>query len=198
MSILLVVFTLALGVQAASAAALTFKVPAASKQCFHEDIEANKNATVQFVVVAGGASDVVMTLKGPNDETIYRGWKNHFDTATILANVTGTYTACFSNEFSILEPKLVFMNFQVREKKSPPRLGESDNTMRGIESSLEKVRGELDAIVDHQTHHRLREAHGRKLAEHLNQHVLVASIVETLIVLIIFYASCIAVKMLFN
>ncbi|XP_077553667.1 transmembrane emp24 domain-containing protein 7-like [Haemaphysalis longicornis] len=197
MSILPVLLALTVGVQAASAAALTFKVPAASTECFHEDIEANKKATVQFGVAAGEASGVVMTLKGPKDETLYQGSNNRFDMVTILANVTGTYTACVSNEFSILEHKLVYMNFEVREK-SPPRLGESDNTMRDIELSLEKVRRELNAIVDYQTHHRLRETHGRKLAEHLNQHVFVASIVETMIILIIFCGRCISVKMLFN
>lgn len=198
MSILPVLLTLMVGVQAASATALTFKVLAASKQCFHEDIEANKKATVQFVVVAGGASGVVMTLKGPKDETLYEGSKNRFDMVTILATVNGTYTACVSNELPILEHKLVYMNFEVREKKSPPRLGESDNTMRDIESSLERVRRELNAIVDYQTHHRLRETHGRKLAEHLNLHVFIASVVETFLLLIIFCGRCIFVKMLFD
>ncbi|KAH9369911.1 hypothetical protein HPB48_013916 [Haemaphysalis longicornis] len=53
MPIQLVVLTLAVGVQAAVATALTFKVPAASKQCFHEDIEVNKKASVHF----GGCSN---------------------------------------------------------------------------------------------------------------------------------------------
>lgn len=54
-----------------------------------------------------------------------------------------------------------------------------------MESSAEEVHKHLNSILDYQTHHRLREAQGRKRAEDLNTRVLLWSIMETLTILII-------------
>lgn len=81
-----------------------------------------------------------------------RARKKQFDVVTIVPNVTGTYTACFSNEFSILKHRRVYMSFQVGEK-SPPQLDENHTTVHAIESSLVKMRDKLEAAVDYQTQH---------------------------------------------
>ncbi|KAH9369918.1 hypothetical protein HPB48_000491 [Haemaphysalis longicornis] len=188
--------TLATALQSAFATELTFKVPSSSKECFHEDIVANEQTTVKFVVVSGGHSDVTMTLKGPNDETIYQGFKKQFDMVTLIPNVTGTYTACFSNEFSLFFNKRVYMSFQVGEK-SPQRPGEKYAAMHDVESSLEKMREKLDAIIDYQTQHRLQEAHGRRIALRLNQFVPFSSCVQTVEILTFFWTRSHAIKRLF-
>lgn len=54
-----------------------------------------------------------------------------------------------------------------------------------MESSAEEVHKHLNSILDYQTHHRLREAQGRKRAEDLNNRVLLWSVMETLTILII-------------
>lgn len=185
-------------VQTASGVELTFELPDNSKQCFHEDIEANKQTTVEFQVVTGGHYDVDMTLKGPNDETLYQGVKKQFDTVKITPKTTGTYTACFSNEFSTFSHKLVYMNFQVGEEKPLPGLGEHYTAMTKMESSSESMHNNLNTIVDYQTHHRLREAQGRKRAEDLNARVLYWSIGETLAMLVIFVGQVFVLKGFFT
>ncbi|KAH9369910.1 hypothetical protein HPB48_013915 [Haemaphysalis longicornis] len=112
-----------------------------------------------------------MTLKGSNDETLYQASKKQFGMVTLTPIATGTYTACFSNEFSVVSGKRVYMSFQVGEKPPQPH-DEKDAATHGVESSLVKLRDTLDAIVDQQTLHRLREVQGRKVAELLNAHVL--------------------------
>jgi protein ERP2 len=54
-----------------------------------------------------------------------------------------------------------------------------------MESSTQEIHKGLNSIIDYQTHHRLREAQGRKRAEDLNERVMWWSILETLAVLII-------------
>ena len=54
-----------------------------------------------------------------------------------------------------------------------------------MESSAQEIHKNLNNILDYQTHHRLREAQGRKRAEDLNTRVLVWSVMETLTILII-------------
>lgn len=54
-----------------------------------------------------------------------------------------------------------------------------------MESASQEIHKSLSTILDLQTHHRLREAQGRKRAEDLNERVLWWSLQETLAILII-------------
>lgn len=54
-----------------------------------------------------------------------------------------------------------------------------------METYALEVHKNLNSILDYQTHHRLREAQGRKRAEDLNSRVLLWSIVETITILTI-------------
>ncbi len=71
-------------------------------------------------VVTGGHYDVDMTLQGPRGEVLYQGIKKQFDTFTWTPSSTGTYTVCFSNEFSTFSHKLVYFDFQVGEEPALP------------------------------------------------------------------------------
>lgn len=71
-------------------------------------------------MVTGGKYDVDMTLTGPRGEVLYQGVKKQFDTFKWKPSHTGTYTACFSNEFSTFSHKLVYFDFQVGEEAPLP------------------------------------------------------------------------------
>jgi protein ERP2 len=71
-------------------------------------------------VVTGGHYDVDMTLQGPRGEVLYQGIKKQFDTFTWTPSTTGTFTVCFSNEFSTFSHKLVYFDFQVGEEPALP------------------------------------------------------------------------------
>jgi protein ERP2 len=66
-----------------------------------------------------------------------------------------------------------------------------------MESSTQEIHKSLNSIIDYQTHHRLREAQGRKRAEDLNERVLWWSILETLAVLIITVGQVLVLKNFF-
>ncbi|XP_033217237.1 transmembrane emp24 domain-containing protein 7-like [Belonocnema kinseyi] len=166
-------------------AELTFELPDSSKECFYQEIEKNVSATLEFQVVTGGQYDVDVTLEAPNKEIIYRQVKTQFDSHTFVASMSGVYKACFSNEFSTFSHKLVYMEFQVGDEPSLPGVGEHVTVMTQMESSAQEIHKNLNSIMEYQTHHRLREAQGRKRAEDLNERVLWWSLQETLAVLII-------------
>lgn len=73
---------------------------------------------------------------------------------------TGIYTACFSNEFSTFSHKIVYMDFQVGEEQPLPGIEEHATVLTQLESSAQEIHKALNAILDYQTHHRLREAQG--------------------------------------
>jgi protein ERP2 len=66
-----------------------------------------------------------------------------------------------------------------------------------MESSAQEIHKSLNSIIDYQTHHRLREAQGRKRAEDLNERVMWWSILETLAVLIITVGQVLVLKNFF-
>ncbi|CAL7938674.1 unnamed protein product [Xylocopa violacea] len=138
---------------------------------------------LEFQVVTGGQYDVDVILEAPNKEIIYKQVKTQFDSHQFTASVGGVYKACFSNEFSTFSHKLVYMDFRV--DKLLAGQGEHITVMTQMESSAQEIHKHLNSILDYQTHHRLREAQGRKRAEELNTGVLLWSIMETLTILII-------------
>lgn len=67
-----------------------------------------------------------------------------------------------------------------------------------METSAEEIHKVLNRIVDHQTHHRLREAQGRKRAEELNERVFYWSMGETLAIVCVALAQVMILKNFFS
>ncbi|CAL1271750.1 unnamed protein product [Larinioides sclopetarius] len=168
-----------------SSVELTFELPDNAKQCFHEDIQQGVKSTIEFQVVTGGHYDVDAVLEAPTGQVLYKGIKKQSDSFTWTAERTGVYKLCFSNEFSTFSHKLVYVDFVVGEEKPLPGIGEHLTAMTKLETSSSNVHEHLNTIIDYQTHHRLREAQGRKRAEDLNTRVMYWSMGETILIVII-------------
>ncbi|KAG7203764.1 hypothetical protein KM043_013787 [Ampulex compressa] len=177
---------------------LTFELPDNARECFYQEIEKNVSSTLEFQVVTGGQYDVDVTLEAPNGEIIYRQVKTQFDSHSFVPSLSGVYKACFSNEFSTFSHKLVYMDFQVGDELPLPGLGEHVTVMTQMESSAQEVHKNLISILDYQTHHRLREAQGRRRAEDLNERVLWWSVMETMAILVITVGQVFVLKNFFT
>jgi len=81
------------------------------------------------------------------------------------------------------------LDLQVGEEAPLPGLGEHATALTQLESSAQQIHENLNGVLDYQTHHRLREAQGRKRAEDLNERVLLWSVCETAAVLVIAVAQ---------
>jgi hypothetical protein len=148
--------------------------------------------------VTGGQYDVDVNLQDPKGQIIYKQIKMQFDSHTFTSQHTGIYVVCFSNEFSTFSHKLVYMDFQVGDEQPLPGLGEHVTVMTQMESSAQDIHKALTTILDYQTHHRLREAQGRKRAEDLNERVLWWSIMETVAVITIAVGQVFVLKNFFT
>ncbi|KAL7292027.1 hypothetical protein TKK_0014311 [Trichogramma kaykai] len=177
---------------------LTFELPDNAKECFYQEIQKNVTSTLEFQVVTGGQYDVDVTLESPTKEIIYRQVKMQYDAHTFTPTVSGVYTACFSNEFSTFSHKLVYIDFQVGDELPLPGLGEHVTVMTQMESSAQEIHKNLNSILDYQTHHRLREAQGRKRAEDLNERVLWWSAQEAIAIMVISAAQVLVLKNFFT
>jgi len=161
---------------------LTFELPDNAKECFFEDIEKGTHFNVEYQVVTGGHYDVDAVVLDPMGKELYKQVKKQYDSFNANASVTGTYKACFSNEFSTFSHKLVYIDFQVGEEEWPVKgAGEKHMTaMTMMESAAQDIHENMRSVVDYQTHHRLREAQGRKRAEDLNERVMIWSVFVTI------------------
>ncbi|EEZ97463.1 transmembrane emp24 domain-containing protein 3 [Tribolium castaneum] len=191
-------FILVLSLYTSYATELTFELPDSAKECFHQEIHKNTSVTLEFQVVTGGQYDVDVSLQDPRGQVIYKQIKMQFDSHTFTAEHTGVYVVCFSNEFSTFSHKLVYMDFQVGDEQPLPGLGEHVTVMTQMESSAQDIHKALTTILDYQTHHRLREAQGRKRAEDLNERVLWWSIMETVAVITIAVGQVFVLKNFFT
>jgi len=164
----------------------TFDLADNSEDCFYEDItQRNTSAYLEFQVSAGGQLDVDVTLKDPNGKIIYEQQRATFDSHQFVADIVGVYTACFSNQFSSFSHKFVYVDFQVGDEPELPGVDEHATVLTQMETSSQAIHKSLNVILDAQTHHRLREAQGRKRAEELNERVMLWSCMETGAILLI-------------
>lgn len=68
-------------------------------------------------VIAGGNYDVDCFVTDPLDNVLYNEMKKQYDNFSHRTTMSGVYKVCFSNEFSTLSPKTVYINFSHGREK---------------------------------------------------------------------------------
>lgn len=198
MSGLVIVLTFLLAYSPVDCVELTFELPDNAKECFHEIIEEGQESTLEFQVVTGGHYDVDVTLTDPTKEVLYKQIKKQYDSHTWTAAKTGEYIACFSNEFSTFSHKLVYIDFQVGDEDPLPGLEGSVEPLTQMETSAREVHENMNAVIDYQTHHRLRETQGRHRAEDLNERIMVWSVFVTFAIFCVGFGQVFVLKSFFS
>ncbi len=65
-----------------------------------------------FQVVTGGNYDVDLELKSPSGKFLYKEAKKQYDQIEQTAAENGVYEFCFSNEFSTISHKVIYIGLQ--------------------------------------------------------------------------------------
>lgn len=177
---------------------LTFELPDNAKECFHEIIEEGTESTLEFQVVTGGHYDVDVTLTDPTRNVLYKQIKKQYDSHTWTAAKTGEYIACFSNEFSTFSHKLVYIDFQVGDETPLPGMEGAVEPLTQMETSAREIHENMNAVIDYQTHHRLRETQGRHRAEDLNERIMIWSVFVTFAILCVSFGQVFVLKSFFS
>lgn len=196
-SSLLLALTVLLHLGGVDSVELTFELPDSAKECFHEIIEKDTESTLEFQVVTGGHYDVDVILTDPMRKVLYKQVKKQYDSFTWTAEKTGEYVACFSNEFSTFSHKLVYIDFQVGDEDPLPGLEAATGPLTQMESSAQEIHENLNAVIDYQTHHRLRETQGRHRAEELNERIMIWSVFVTVAIFSVGFGQVFVLKSFF-
>merc|ERR1719213_1210257 len=194
---LLLVLTVIPHLGGVSSVELTFELPDSAKECFHEIIEKDTESTLEFQVVTGGHYDVDVILTDPTRNVLYKQIKKQYDSFQWTAEKTGEYIACFSNEFSTFSHKLVYIDFQVGDEDPLPGLEAAQEPLTQMESSAREIHEYLNAVIDYQTHHRLRETQGRHRAEDLNERIMIWSVFVTVAIFSVGFGQVFVLKSFF-
>ncbi|NWZ08147.1 TMED3 protein, partial [Agelaius phoeniceus] len=188
-----------LGALRAGGTELTLELPDSAQRCFHQELESGVKFTLDYQVISGGHYDVDCYVEDPNGKTIYQETKKQYDSFSHHTEAKGVYTFCFSNEFSTFSHKIVYFDFQVGDE--PPILPDMNNRVTALtqlESACVTIHEMLKAVIDSQTHYRLREAQDRSRAEELNGRVSYWSVGETLILFVVSIGQVVLLKSFFT
>jgi len=196
-TVCLFVFTLSY-VRLTGSVELTFELPDSAKECFHEVIEKDTEATLEYQVVTGGHYDVDVEIRDPMKNVLYKEVKKQYDSFQWKAERTGEFIACFSNEFSTFSHKLVYIDFQVGDEDPLPGLENQMEPLTQMETSSREIHENLNSVIDFQTHHRLRETQGRKRGEDLNERVMIWSIFVTIAIMFVGLGQVFVLKSFFS
>jgi len=189
-------------VQHISANELTFELPDNAKECFHEKLKVGSKFMLEFQVVTGGNYDVDLELQSPSGRVLYKEAKKQYDQIEKTAEEDGVYQFCFSNEFSTISHKVIYIDWKVdgdpehEIKGSNPRVAEGALTM--IESKVGRIHENLEKSIDYQTHHRLREATGRARAEDLQERVQIWSLGQFILIIIVAIGTVLLLRSFFT
>ncbi|CAJ0961270.1 unnamed protein product, partial [Mesorhabditis belari] len=192
------ILLIAVLVTATNGIELTFELPDNANQCFYEEIQAGTESVFEFQVVTGGQYDVDLTLEDPHGKVLYKDTKKQYDSYTWKAETVGTYKACFSNEFSTFSHKIVYMDWQIGNQQKQQHVPDANHPMNSLETSAVSIGDKLRVVDDYQTHHRLREATGRKRAEQLNERVLLWSLGQTAVIVLMGVAQVLILRSFFS
>jgi len=178
---------------------LTFELPDNAVQCFYEEVKAGVDCVLEFQVVTGGQYDVDVMLEDPTGKVIYKDVRKQLDSHSYKTESPGTYKVCFSNEFSTFSHKVVYMDWQTgKESDNLGRRPQHPGPMGQLDSSAANIADRLRIVDDYQTHHRLREATGRKNAEDLNERVLIWSLGQTVGIVLIAIGQVLLLRSFFS
>ncbi|XP_075907068.1 transmembrane emp24 domain-containing protein 3 [Nelusetta ayraudi] len=178
-------YLLLLPVLAVFGAELTLELAQNDKQCFYEELEKDTKFYVEFQVIAGGNYDLDCFVTDPLGNVLYNEVKKQYDSFSHTTTMSGVYKVCFSNEFSTLSPKTVYLEFRHGNEKPLLQSMVGTTALTQLESSCVSIHQILNVVSESQTWYRLREAHDRIKAEHLLERVTFWSIGQTVLLFFI-------------
>eukprot|EP00126_Sphaerothecum_destruens_P011788 Sdes_comp20962_c0_seq1m18728 len=169
-------------------------------ECFYESFATGDQITFEYQVIFGGRVDIDVQIYDPNNVLLHNDQRKQYDSVKILAASTGDFKFCFGNEFSTFTQKTVYFDlfkgdgFNALQEALPDPIG----AFSRLETSTNNIHRYLMDIIDYQTHHRLREATGRSIAEELNNRVQVWSSAQSLLMIAVSVTQVYILKSFFN
>eukprot|EP01135_Chromosphaera_perkinsii_P002305 Nk52_evm91s221 gene=Nk52_evmTU91s221 len=160
---------------------LVVQMQAHDTECFYETFAVNDDVTFEYQVVFGGRLDIDVQIHDPQGTILHQEQRKQYDSQRFKIAIAGDYKFCFDNEFSTFTQKTVYFDLFKGEGEDAltNAIPEQITALTRLEQYSHTIHRNLMEITDYQTHHRLREATGRSLAEEVNTRVMVWSAAQS-------------------
>ena len=179
--------------------ALAFELPDNDKMCFYHKWTETKSMVFDFEVIRGGNMDIDVLVESPNGDEIMKEIKQQegsldFDTSF------GTYSFCFSNEFSTFSHKVIY--FELRPEGHDTLAVEAGRKKPTVdtqlEHSMEQIHESSSNIMFLQRNYRVDESRGHNVAEDLNARIQWWSLGQALVIIFVGFGQVLLLKTLFS
>ncbi|VDQ01211.1 unnamed protein product [Trichobilharzia regenti] len=171
---------------------LTFELPDNEAICFYEDLPASKQYVFSYHVIHGDPRQQVVSNveRGTEDDLTFK-----------TASTNGTYSFCFSNEFSSISHKLIY--FEIRPEDYETLAEEAGlpvypTVMSLLESVVEVLHHFLSRAESLVIELKNRDYGDFLVAEDLNAAVMVWSVIITVVVVVTTFGQVTILKNFFS
>ncbi|KAG0331423.1 hypothetical protein BG000_010929 [Podila horticola] len=201
--VLVTIYTLMLST--VEATALTYNVAAHEKACFYlwADVP-TKKMSFYFAVQSGGAFDIDVEVKGPNERELLNLQKERQGDYILPAREVGEYSFCFSNDMSTFAEKMIDFELKLEHEK---RAFDTDTKERGtgpqaqaeaMEESIFRLNNELTRIDRLQKHIKARENRSFATVVSTDNRIFWFSLTESAMILVMSALQVYVVQMFFS
>eukprot|EP00049_Salpingoeca_infusionum_P009406 m.156713 g.156713 ORF g.156713 m.156713 type:complete len:291 (-) comp14330_c1_seq3:1461-2333(-) len=178
---------------------LTFDMKPHVTECFHEVANKGDEVFIDYQVVYGGRLDIDVEIKF-GDTVLWSARRSQTNEHSFRAHESGEYMFCFSNQFSTVSHKTVYIDVTVGDEE--PVLEEDGKkhatALTQMETSVAAIHDAMRKSIGFQTHLRLREANHRRTADFMNERVQWVSAGEALLLVVVSVFQLMYLRSLFE
>ncbi|KAL1925561.1 uncharacterized protein VTP21DRAFT_444 [Calcarisporiella thermophila] len=158
----------------ACVSAYTMVIDPSSTECFYENLSKDDHLMITFQVGEGGHLDIDFWITDPSDRFVQQRVRESTGTYSIIAERSGRYTYCFSNDMSTVSEKTVTFYVHGFQKSDADA-----EHLDPLDREIRELRDSLSAIKDEQEYMVLREKRHYQTCDSTNSRVLWWSMFQT-------------------
>lgn len=183
---------------------LTFEVENNQEFCLYQKFNETIEYSIEYGVVKGGNFDIDFKLETPGKKILYSVERsNKREMFKFMSSTMGDFSFCFSNNFSPISHKVVFMALRPADQKYRNSLRqeagrEQPLVLTSTEFRLERLHSKMENVSSIQQFYRIQELVDRNFADMLNDKIQVLSFVNSLTILVVSFGQATFLKYLFN
>uniref|UniRef100_A0A5K3FEE1 GOLD domain-containing protein n=1 Tax=Mesocestoides corti TaxID=53468 RepID=A0A5K3FEE1_MESCO len=181
-----------------NAGSYTFELPDGDSRCFYGMLREKERTTVEFQVISGGNFDVDVTFRDPFKNVVKSFQREQYDYFDLDVQVAGEHELCFSNEFSSVTHKVVYMNWEMESEREKDLSDDQQSPLTMMDSVVVAIHENLRKAASAQTKVRLQEASSRSFVEALNDRVTLGSIIHALVIVVVAVGQVYLLRSLFK
>lgn len=165
---------------ASQVSALSIMIQSSGEECFFDTAQRGEKVYGSFLVYAGGALDIDVSIDGPDGRTVYSEERLQEQSFSFIAMDSGMYKLCFSNTKSTVTTKMISFNLQVGNSIADHEIAKEEH-LTPLENSVILLAQSSKNIKDELRYLKVRDRASRRTNDSTHSRVIWTNIIEMLI-----------------